>query len=42
MLGSLYLTLPELVLSTAALVLLMAPAYAGDRSAKIVTGYSAR
>jgi NADH-quinone oxidoreductase subunit N len=37
MLDSLHLTLPELILSTAALVLLMVPAYAGDRSAKLVT-----
>ncbi|MEA2999043.1 MAG: NADH-quinone oxidoreductase subunit [Sphingomonadales bacterium] len=37
MLDSLRLTLPELVLSTAALVLLMIPAYVGDRSAKLVT-----
>src|SRR3954466_12096750 len=37
MLDSLHLTLPELILSTAALVLLMIPAYAGDRSARLVT-----
>ncbi|MFL6861496.1 MAG: NADH-quinone oxidoreductase subunit NuoN [Allosphingosinicella sp.] len=37
MLDSLHLTLPELILSLAALALLMVAAYAGDRSARLVT-----
>src|SRR3954470_18643412 len=37
MLDSLHLTLPELILSLAALALLMVAAYAGDRSARLIT-----
>src|SRR3954470_23665284 len=37
MLDSLHLTLPELILSVAALALLMVAAYAGDRSARGIT-----
>jgi NADH-quinone oxidoreductase subunit N len=37
MIGSLTLTLPEIVLSTGALLLLMVAAYAGDKAARIVT-----
>ncbi len=37
LLQSLSLTLPELILSTAALILMLAAAWGGDRSAKVVT-----
>src|SRR3982750_101394 len=37
LLQSLSLTLPELILSTAALILMLAAAWGGDRSAKFIT-----
>ena len=37
MLQSLSLTLPELILSTAALILMLAAAWGGDRSARLIT-----
>ena len=37
MLQSLSLTLPEVILSTAALILMLAAAWGGDRSAKLIT-----
>ena len=37
LLQSLSLTLPELILSTAALILMLAAAWGGDRSARLIT-----